>query len=92
MNILSFTNDNEVLKLANDTDAGLTAYVFTRDLARAEHFSAKLRFGEIQINGVKYGIDLPHGGIRQSGLGCDCSYLALHDYLATKRVSRALAN
>ncbi|WDR05216.1 aldehyde dehydrogenase family protein [Devosia rhodophyticola] len=92
MNISTFSDEDEVLRLANDTDAGLTAYVFTRDLARAERFSSKLRFGEIQINGVKYGIDLPHGGIKQSGIGCDCSYLALHDYLATKRVSRALAN
>ena len=85
-----FESEEEALALANDTEAGLTAYLFTRDDARQRRLAASLRFGEIQINGVKYGIDLPHGGIKQSGVGVDCSYLALHDYLAPKRVSRAL--
>lgn len=89
--ITEFSGEEEGLQVANDTDAGLTAYVFTGDLAKAQRCARKLRFGEIQINGVKYGIDLPHGGIKQSGVGCDCSHLALHDYLAPKRVSRALA-
>ena len=68
----------------------MTAYVFTRDLGRAERYAAQLRYGEVQINGVKYDIDLPHGGMGQSGIGHDCSTLALHDYLVLKRVTRAL--
>ena len=71
-------------------EGGLTAYIFTRNLARAEHYAARLRHGEIQINGVKYDIDLPHGGIGQSGIGHDCSALALHDYLVQRRITRAL--
>ena len=90
VSLISFTCEDEVLAAANATDSGLTAYVFTKDRAKAEHFAKRLRFGEIQINGVKYGIDLPHIGIKQSGMGCDCSHLALHDYLAAKRVSHAL--
>ena len=39
---------------------------------------------------IKYNIDLPHIGIRQSGIGCDCSHLALNDYLIPKRVTEAL--
>ncbi|MCV0424960.1 MAG: aldehyde dehydrogenase family protein [Roseibium sp.] len=88
--IVEFSEEEDVLRAANDTDAGLTAYVFTRDIERAERCAGQLRFGEIQINGIKYGIDLPHVGIKQSGVGCDCSHLALHDYLAPKRISRAL--
>ncbi len=90
VSIIDFTDEEAVLKDANDTDAGLTAYVFTKDIAKADRFAARLRFGEVQINGVKYGIDLPHGGIKQSGISCDCSHLALEDYLAPKRISRAL--
>lgn len=91
VSIVSFSGEERLLEMANDCgEGGLTAYVFTRDLARAEHYAAELRYGEIQINGVKYDIDLPHGGIGQSGIGHDCSSLALHDYLVQKRITRAL--
>ena len=78
-------------KQSQDTDAGLTAYIFTDDQIIADNCANKLRFGEIQINGVKYGIDLPHIGIKQSGIGCDCSHLALNDYLVIKRVTQSLS-
>lgn len=91
VSITPFDDDTELARMANDgDDGGLTAYVFTRDLRRAEHWAAELRYSEIQINGVKYDIDLPHGGIGQSGMGHDCSTLALHDYLVIKRITRAL--
>ena len=49
----------------------------------------ELDFGEIHVNGIKYDIYLPHGGIKQSGVGHDCSELALEDYLIKKRISIA---
>lgn len=91
VSIVPFDSEADLLRRANDCEeGGLTAYIFTRNLARAEHYAAHLRYGEIQINGVKYDIDLPHGGIGQSGIGHDCSALALHDYLVQKRITRAL--
>ena len=91
VSLIPFEDESHLLGMANDCEeGGLTAYVFTRDLARAERYAGQLRYGEIQINGVKYDIDLPHGGIGQSGIGHDCSALALHDYLVLKRVTRAL--
>lgn len=92
VSIVSFDDTTDLDRMANDCDdGGLTAYIFTRDLALAEQWAAKLRYGEVQINGVKYDIDLPHGGIGQSGIGHDCSTLALHDYLILKRITRAVA-
>ncbi|WP_373634809.1 aldehyde dehydrogenase family protein [Yoonia sp. SS1-5] len=91
VSIIPFDDDTDLDRMANDCDeGGLTAYIFTRDLALAEDWAARLRYGEVQINGVKYDIDLPHGGIGQSGIGHDCSTLALHDYLVIKRITRAL--
>ncbi len=92
VSLIEFSSEDDVLRQANDTDAGLTAYVFTSDIQKAERCARKLRFGEVQINGIKYSIDLPHGGIKQSGIGCDCSHLALNDYLVPKRISRAIAS
>lgn len=88
ISLRTFGDKDDVLAWANDTEAGLTAYVFTQDEERIARASAGLRFGEIQVNGVRYSIALPHGGFKQSGVGHDCSELALDDYLAYKRVSR----
>ncbi|SDX42782.1 succinate-semialdehyde dehydrogenase / glutarate-semialdehyde dehydrogenase [Lutibacter oricola] len=88
--IMSFDTDDEVLEMANDTEYGLASYIFTNNHKRIERFTEDLEFGEIQINGVKYAIYLPHGGIKNSGIGHDCSHLALDDYLVKKRVSTAL--
>lgn len=91
VSLISFSDEDQALAEANATDTGLTAYVFTEDQQRADSFAARLRFGEIQVNGVKYAIYLPHIGIKQSGVGCDCSQLALNEYLSLKRVSQAVA-
>jgi len=91
ISICNFNDEDEIINEANNTDAGLTAYVFTEDQSKADHCANKLRFGEIQINGVKYNIDLPHIGIKQSGIGCDCSHLALNDYLVPKRITRTIS-
>ena len=88
--VMSFDSDTDVLDLANNTEFGLASYIFTNNHKRIERFTEELDFGEIQINGVKYAIYLPHGGIKNSGIGHDCSHLALDDYLVKKRISTAL--
>ena len=87
--IIKFKYDEEVLKQANKTQYGLASYLFTKDKKRIDKFVDELDFGEIHVNGIKYDIYLPHGGIKQSGIGHDCSELALEDYLIKKRISIA---
>jgi succinate-semialdehyde dehydrogenase/glutarate-semialdehyde dehydrogenase len=87
VSIVTFEDEADALAQANNTDAGLSSFIFTPDADRINRVSRGLRFGEVQVNGVKYGMDMPHGGIKQSGLGHDGSRYALHDYLAPKRVS-----
>jgi len=51
---IPFADETRPIDMANDCEEGsLTAYLFTRDLARADHYATHLRYGEIQINGVK---------------------------------------
>ena len=87
--MMTFKTEDEALKLANDTPFGLASYVFSRNESTIRYFSDELAFGEVQVNGVKYAINLPHIGIKQSGVGCDCSYLALDDYLNKRRITTA---
>lgn len=88
--IVPFSTREEALMIANDTDGGLASYVFTNDQEKMNYFADRLEFGEVQLNGVKYDIYLPHGGIKNSGFGVDCSEYALDDYLIRKRVSQAI--
>lgn len=89
--IVPFRDRDEVLAMANDTDAGLASYVYSQDQATLDYCSHRLAFGEVHLNGLKFDIYLPHGGIKNSGIGVDCSTYALDDYLIRKRVTKALA-
>ncbi|MGB4959881.1 MAG: aldehyde dehydrogenase family protein [Saprospiraceae bacterium] len=88
--IVPFSTKEEVIALANSTDAGLASYIFSKNTDTINYFVDHLEFGEVQVNGVKYDIYLPHGGVKNSGIGVDCSIYALDDYLIKKRVSTAL--
>ena len=88
--IVPFSNQEEVCYLANNTEAGLASYIYSADESKLAYFAEKLEFGEVHMNGLKFGIYLPHGGIKNSGIGVDCSPRALDDYLVKKRITRAL--
>ncbi|WP_086932560.1 NAD-dependent succinate-semialdehyde dehydrogenase [Agarilytica rhodophyticola] len=90
VSISRFRDEEEVIAKANATDAGLSSFIFSHDPERIERCANQLNFGEVHVNGVKYAVDLPHCGLKQSGVGVDCSYLALDDYFAVKRISQAL--
>ena len=85
--LIPFKSDDDVLLSANNTKYGLASYIFSNDKSRINRFIDELDFGEIHVNGIKYDIYLPHGGIKESGVGHDCSELALEDYLIKKRIT-----
>lgn len=85
-----YTNKEEVLKLANDVDAGLSSFVFSENPETIQFFSENLDFGEVQVNGVKYDIYLPHVGVKNAGVSMDCSKYALDDYLSKRRITTKL--
>lgn len=88
--ITSFSTKEEAIGLANSVDVGLASYVFSQSKEILDFFTENLEFGEVQLNGVKYDIYLPHFGVKNSGIGMDCSPYALNDYLVKKRVTLAL--
>lgn len=85
--VLPFSDTDNVIDMANDCEFGLSAYVFTTNLKRAMTAADKLIAGSVCINEPHYSLQLPHGGLKQSGVGKDCSKYSLQEYLTNKRVS-----
>jgi aldehyde dehydrogenase (NAD+) len=67
--VVPFSSEEEAVALANDTEYGLGAGLFTADSARAFRVARRLRAGTIGINGFQVEPHLPFGGFKQSGLG-----------------------
>jgi succinate-semialdehyde dehydrogenase/glutarate-semialdehyde dehydrogenase len=80
-----FTTEDEVVGLANDTEYGLAAYVYTRDLGRAFRMSERLAYGMVGINeGVMSTETVPFGGIKQSGFGREGGLEGIEEYTSAK--------
>ena len=83
--VISYDDVEQVLDLANDTNYGLAAYVYTRDLTTAIRAFEGLRFGIVGINDVNpTAASAPFGGMKDSGLGREGSHEGIAEYLETK--------
>ena len=85
--VIGFGDDDDEIALANDTEYGLAAYVYTTNLSRGLRAAAGIDAGSVCVNEVHYAVHLPHGGVKQSGVGKDCSRYSIDEYLTLKRVS-----
>jgi succinate-semialdehyde dehydrogenase/glutarate-semialdehyde dehydrogenase len=88
--IQTFKSDDDVVKRANDTEYGLIAYVYTKDLTRGMQISERLDFGMIGLNrGIASDPAAPFGGMKQSGVGREGAHEGLMEFLETQYVSVA---
>ncbi|MDQ1123040.1 NAD-dependent succinate-semialdehyde dehydrogenase [Microbacterium trichothecenolyticum] len=83
--IVPFDDEDDAVRLANDTEYGLVSYVFTESLARGQRMIDKLETGMMGLNvGVVSNAAAPFGGWKQSGLGREGGDEGIHEYLQTK--------
>merc|ERR1712070_877353 len=87
MPVRAFSDDDDVFALANEPEYGLSSYVYTSSMKTTLQAEERLMTGNVCVNGVHYSIELPHGGIKQSGSGKDISHLSLHDYYDIRRIT-----
>ncbi len=89
--ITTFSSDDEAIDLANNTEYGLIAYAFTRDLSRALTVAERLESGMVGLNaGVISNPAAPFGGVKASGFGREGGREGIEEYLEVKYVGLAL--
>lgn len=85
LSVMSFSSESEAIQLANDSEYGLGAGVFSKDISRAHRIAKKLRAGTVWMNCYGDGdITVPFGGYKQSGFGRDKSVHAMDKYSEIK--------
>jgi aldehyde dehydrogenase (NAD+) len=84
--IIPFDGEDEAIQLANDSPYGLAAYIQTSDSKRAQRVAARLRAGQIHINGSAANLATPFGGFKQSGNGREGGAHGLEEYLELKSI------
>jgi succinate-semialdehyde dehydrogenase/glutarate-semialdehyde dehydrogenase len=85
VSIVPFADEDEAVRMANDTEYGLVSYAFTNDLARAQRLIERLATGMMGLNvGVISNASAPFGGVKHSGLGREGGFEGIHEYLSTK--------
>jgi succinate-semialdehyde dehydrogenase/glutarate-semialdehyde dehydrogenase len=83
--IFRFQSDDEAIRMANNTEFGLAAYFYSRDLARVWRVAEALEYGMVGINtGLISTAIAPFGGMKQSGIGREGSRYGIDDYLEIK--------
>ena len=87
VSIIPFSNEEEAIKISNDTAYGLTNYIQTTDTKKAQRIARQLRSGMVEINGVSFADGSPFGGYKQSGNGREGGKWGIEEFLEVKSIS-----
>ena len=92
LTVTAFDTEEEAVSLANATEYGLIASIWTSDVQRAHRVAARIDAGQVSVNGGLLGIETPFGGYKASGLGREKGFDALFEYTQIKTVAVATGN
>jgi aldehyde dehydrogenase (NAD+) len=86
LSILGYRDEDDAVRIANDTPYGLAGYVSSGDIARARAVARRIRAGNVNLNGVMNDRRAPFGGYKQSGNGREWGRFGLEEYLEVKAI------
>ena len=86
LSVISYQDEDEAVRIANDTVYGLAAYVQSQNIERARHVASRMRAGQVSINYPDWDTHAPFGGYKQSGNGREYADWAIHDFLEVKGI------
>ena len=86
LSVIPFENEEEAIKIANDTPYGLTNYIQTQDPEKVKRVSRRVRSGMVDVNGAGIAVDAPFGGFKHSGIGREAGQHGLEEFLEVKAV------
>jgi betaine-aldehyde dehydrogenase len=84
LSIIAFKDEEEAIRLANDTPYGLAGAVWSKDEARAQRVARRIRAGQVDVNGGAFNMNAPFGGFKQSGHGREAGVFGLEEFLEYK--------
>jgi len=86
LSIIPYKDEEDAVRIANDTPYGLAAYISSSDNERAERVASRIDAGRVCINGFRHDPMVPFGGFKQSGIGREYGEFGLQPYLETKAI------
>lgn len=84
--LIPYDTDEQAIALANDSPYGLSGYVQSGDLGRAQQVASRMRTGSVELNGARFDQGAPFGGYKMSGNGREHGVWGLEDYLEVKAI------
>jgi aldehyde dehydrogenase (NAD+) len=87
LSIIGYKNEDDAVRIANDTPYGLAGYVSSGDVERARRIARRMRAGNVNLNGAANERAAPFGGYKQSGNGREWGLFGVEEYLEVKAVA-----
>jgi acyl-CoA reductase-like NAD-dependent aldehyde dehydrogenase len=87
LSIIAYDDEEDAVRIANDSRYGLSAMVWSSDVNRAHRIARRLRTGAVRINGHKAGHNAPAGGFKRSGIGRTNGRFGLDEYIEIQTIA-----